>query len=285
MNFELQNFEKQETKELFYPQIEYRREQNLEIISKLLNGKDKSRELLGLLDLADEETIYWLTMTFNHPEREKDVFNRIQEQKEHIKDISDIQKRLFDILSLYKNENISQNSEVDLEDANSGYEERVKKLIDYFQPIDFESRITKIIKVYSDNIVSKNSGRAITIDRDVFILSHSDNKEFLHTIINPIVDKLSEQLTNFEKNKLKEIIHLDLKKDYGDHFESLMCESIIRIYNDFFKHDSEKYAGGFKNFELGNKIYYLFQKYTEQELEKAVDFETFLLNNKDILLS
>lgn len=293
MNFEQPNFEQpqeQEKRELFYPQIEYRKEQNLEIFSKLLNHEDKNKELSELLRLADEETLYWLAMTFDHPEREEDVFARIQQNKEHVKDAKDIQRRLFDILSLHKNENLSQNDEIGSENAEEEYEKRMKKLIDYFKPIDFQSKIQRIIKIDADNIVSKNSGRVITIEKDAFVLSHSENKngfdhEFLHTIINPVVDKLSEQLTNFEKHKLKEIVHPDLKRDYGDHFESLMCESIIRIYNDFFKRDSEKYASGFKDFELGNRIYYLFQEYSKQDPEKAVDFETFLLNNLDFLLN
>lgn len=297
----MNNFENppaQEKQELFYPQVEYGREPAMEIFNELLNQEEKSKEILDLLELThgendkdeDEEVLNWLAMTFNHPEREEDVFSRIKEHKSHIKDAKLIQEKIFEILSKYNIQKSSIAGDKESESITSEYSERIKNLIEYFKPIDLQSKVHRVIKVDADKIVKEESGYCIKIDKDAYIFSPSDNKdnfdhEFMHTFINPIVDKLSEQLTNFEKQKLKEIVHPDLKKDYGDHFESLMCESIIRVYNDFFKRDAEKYVGGFKDFELGNKIYYLFQQYTKQELEKAVDFETFLLNNKDILLN
>jgi hypothetical protein len=290
----MNNFEKPQTVEekenFFYPEIEYRREPILEIFSKLLNKEEKSKELSYLLELADEEALYWLVMTFNHPEREDAVFLKIKEDKEYIENPKQIQEELFKILEKNKSE-ISQNiNDVDKKSIEDEYSERIKKLIKYFKPVDFESRVQKVIKVDADDILSKKSGYAIMINKEAFILSHSTNKdnfdhEFMHTFINSIVDKLIQerQFSEDEKNQIMETINPKLREHYEDDFKSCLCEVIVRTYNDWYKSDSEKYVGSFP-YESNNRTYNLYKKYSNQEPEKAVDFETFLLNNKDFLL-
>ncbi|MDD4289951.1 MAG: hypothetical protein PHH83_01590 [Patescibacteria group bacterium] len=283
MNFEIS--QTQEKKEFFYPKIEYRREPALELFSKLLKEEDK--ELLELVNKNDRETLQWLTMTFDHPERNYSVFLNIKENKEHIDNPQDTRNKLFNILEKHKNDFLQDNN---FESDISEYSERMKKLIEYFKPIDLESRVQNVIKVYADNIVDNpQQCWAIKINKDAFMLSHSQNQdnfdhEFIHIFINPIVDKLSEQFSEIDKEKLKKMIHPKLLEQYGGDFKSALCEVIIRVYGDDFKRDEEKYAGKF-TYELGNRVYTLYQKYSNQEKDKEVDFETFLLNNKDVLLN
>ena len=283
MNFEIP--QTQEKKEFFYPKIECRREPILELFGKLLKEEDGA--LLELVNKNDRETLQWLTMTFDHPEREEGVFLCIKENKEHIENPQETRDKLFDILEKHRNDSLQDNN---FESDISEYSERMKKLIAYFKPIDIESRVQNVMKVYADNIVDNpQQGWSIKINKDAFILSHSQNKdnfdhEFMHTFINPIVDKLSEQFSEIDKEKLKKMIHTKLLEQYGGDFKSALCEVIIRVYGDDFKRDGEMYAGKF-TYELGNRIYTLYQKYSNQEEDKAVDFETFLLNNKDFLLS
>lgn len=279
----------QEKKEFFYPEVEYGEESALEVFHRLLIAKDV--ELLELVNSNDRETLQWLTMTFNHPEREESVFLNIKENKDYItEDTRKIQKRLFEILSKYEIEDSSMVKSKESELKVNEYSERVKKIIEYFKPIDLQSKVQRVIKVDADNIVDDSQqGWAIKIGKDAFILSHSTNKdnfdhEFMHTFINSIIDKLSDKFSENEKHQIMEIIDPRLKENYGNDFKSCLCEVIVRTYNDYFKRDSEKYVGGL-GYESNNRTYNLYQKYSNQDKDKSVDFETFLLNNKDFLLN
>jgi len=59
--------------------------------------------------------------------------------------------------------------------------------------------------------------------------------EFSHSIINPIVEKLSQQLTDEQKEKISQLANKKLKQDYGDGHFSLLCEEFINTYGNVFK--------------------------------------------------
>lgn len=63
------------------------------------------------------------------------------------------------------------------------------------------------------------------------------NHEFLHSVINPIVEKLSQKLIERQKEKISQMASDELKfnQNYGEGYFSLLCEEFIRAYNDFFR--------------------------------------------------
>jgi len=74
----------------------------------------------------------------------------------------------------------------------------------------------------------------------VIISSHIENPnnvehEFMHSFINPIVEKFADQLTDDEKQQIVNSSSRGLKVDqgYGEDWFSLLCESIIRTYASF----------------------------------------------------
>lgn len=117
--------------------------------------------------------------------------------------------------------------------------ERIEIIINFFKP---DSKTTPVKKVtfVPDPLLSPTSGRNFSaFPGEQIILSHIDNTlnqdhEFSHGIINPIVEKLSQQLTEGEKERISELASLKLKQDYGEGHFSLLCEEFIRTYVEVF---------------------------------------------------
>ena len=89
-------------------------------------------------------------------------------------------------------------------------------------------------------IYRKDSGYAFVFGEELVLKTHIDNPdnlehEFSHSMINPIVEKLSQQLTDEQKEKISKLANEKLKQDYGEGYFSLLCEEFIRTYNDVFK--------------------------------------------------
>lgn len=92
----------------------------------------------------------------------------------------------------------------------------------------------------TDPLDKKDSGSAFVFDNELVLKTHIDNTdnldhEFSHSIINPIVEKLSECLSSEQKDKISQLASRELKQDYGSDYFSLLCEELIRTYNDVFK--------------------------------------------------
>ncbi|MEK7120265.1 MAG: hypothetical protein AAB824_01865, partial [Patescibacteria group bacterium] len=85
-----------------------------------------------------------------------------------------------------------------------------------------------------------NTGSAFIFGEELVLKTHIDNPdnlehEFSHSMINPIVEKLSQYLTDEQKEKISELASENLKQDYDEGYFSLLCEEFIRTYNDVFK--------------------------------------------------
>ena len=94
----------------------------------------------------------------------------------------------------------------------------------------------------TDFLYHEKSGTAFEFGDTTILRSHIDNPsnlehEFLHSVINPIVEKLSKQLTDNQKQRIINLASFRLKveEDYGNHYESLLCEEIIRTYGENIK--------------------------------------------------
>lgn len=200
---------------------------------------------------VDEETLYILALTKEHEERDSGAFSVIERYKPNIKEPYQLQQKLFASLELFKKqfsdspifkkiddfivEDISKREE-NIESTKK----QIKVLIDFFKPSPHTTKIDKVSLMPTDPLYKKDSGYAFVFDNELILKNHIDNPdnldhEFSHSIINPIVEKMSKYLSDNQKDRISELANNKLKQDYGLKYFSLLCEELIRTYNDIFK--------------------------------------------------
>lgn len=190
-----------------------------------------------------------MALTYQHPERAKMVFELAEKYKPHVKNPQEVYKKFLAILKSF-DESFSSSpladkfTEVIKQDKNKRLEKieeskkRIESLINFFKPDPKTTNIKKVSFIPNDPLQKETSGQAFNVfPGEQIIRSHIDNvlnqdHEFLHGIINRIVDKLSKTLTDKQKDKISELANNKLKKDYGNDFYSLLCEEFIRTYTE-----------------------------------------------------
>lgn len=257
------------------PEIVEQREFGAEILSKLLQSESLPSELAR----ENEEVLFWLALTFEHPERAEKVFSLIEKYKDFVVDPEQIKVKLLNIMdqsrSMIDN---APHSHLNKKE----YEARVLKIIRYFKP---KNSFKKIIAVPADDIVGEQSGFSVSIDDEILIFSPSTNPdnfdhEFMHGFINPIVEKINSILTEQQKQKIIELASEKYKdpEAYGEDWFSLLAEEIIRVYNTYLKNGEDVFIA--EDNKLRVVITSLYKEY-EKEManNKNVNFEDFLLQN------
>jgi len=143
-------------------------------------------------------------------------------------------------------ENLKKQIEIatseDIKKRNENIEktkEDIQNLIDFFKPNSETTKIKKIEILPTDFLYYEQSGTVFEFGDTTILRSHINNPsnlehEFLHSIINPIVEKLEQQLTDQQKKIITELssYRLRVEEGYGDGHFSLLCEEFIRTYND-----------------------------------------------------
>ena len=189
---------------------------------------------------ADEETLYNMALTYQHPERAEYVLAMAAKYKPHVTNPEEAHRKFLEMLEAFDQvfsvsplaEKIEAEVRKDRSLRVEQIEEtkaRIESLIDFYKPDAETSDIRRVSFVPTDPLYRKNSGRAFSVfPGEQIIISHIDNvdnqdHEFSHGIINPIVEKLSEQLTDEQKKKISELASGKLKQDYGEGHFSLLC--------------------------------------------------------------
>lgn len=198
---------------------------------------------------VDEETLYNLALTYQHPERAEKVFEMAAKYKPHVKNLQEKHQAFLVILEKF-DQDFSASPLVDkfTEALMRDKEERLKRMgetrkrvetiINFFKPDPKTTDVKKLLFVPTDPLYKSNSGRNFSaFPGEQIIISHVDNilnqnHEFSHGIINPIVEKLSERLTDEQKDEISRLASKTLKQDYGDEYFSLLCEEFIRTYTE-----------------------------------------------------
>ena len=218
-----------------------------------------SSEVSGFLDEiralqkggVDEEVLYTLAFTYGHPERNEGAFEMITKHKSYIKNPQELQQKLFRVLEIFgqsfSSSPLAEKMTVEIEKDKKARGEildetkaRIEKLIAFFKPDSKTTEIRKISLMPTDPLDRINTGSAFVFGEELVLKTHIDNPdnlehEFSHSMINPIVEKLSQLLTDEQKEKISQLANKKLKQDYGEEYFSLLCEEFIRTYNDVFK--------------------------------------------------
>lgn len=148
-------------------------------------------------------------------------------------------------------------------------EQMVEDIFTFFRPDPKTANVQKVVFMPTDPLFWNNSWIWCMFFPEFIIKSSVDNfsnqeHEFLHWIINPIVDNFSLILSENQKSKIAELANIKLQKDYWKDYYCLLCEEVIRTYNDNFNKWKKplKFEDFEKNiFSIDDKI---FQKYLEQ---------------------
>lgn len=201
---------------------------------------------------VDEETLYNLALTYQHPERLEKVLEMMAKYKPHVKNQQEVYQKVLILLERF-DQVFSPSSlagrlaieiELDKDERLRRIEEtrkRIESLINFFKPDSRTTDIRTLIFVPADPLYKKDSGRSFFVSPgEQIIISHIDNTdnqdhEFLHSIINPIIEKVSQKLTNAQKEGVSLLASEELKRDYGEGHFSLLCEEFIRTYNNVFR--------------------------------------------------
>lgn len=218
-----------------------------------------SSEVSGFLDEiralqeggVDEEVLYTLAFTYGHPERNEGAFEVIAKHKSYIENPQELQQKLFRVLEVFgksfSSSPLAEKLSVEIERDKKARGEildetkaRIDKLIAFFKPDSKTTEIRKISLMPTDPLDRVNTGSAFVFGEELVLKTHIENPdnlehEFSHSMINPIVEKLSQQLTDEQKEKISQLASKKLKQDYGEGYFSLLCEEFIRTYNDVFK--------------------------------------------------
>jgi hypothetical protein len=255
---------------------------------------------------TDEEALYNIALTYEHPEREVELFDFIKKNKDYIEDPIKLREDLIGTLQRIERVlpdqfkiRLSKATADDIEKRNKTIQEiqeRIKNLIDFFNPSPQTTRVNKITLLPTDFLYRKESGSAFQFGDEIILRSHIDNPsnlehEFLHSVINPIVDKLSEKLSEKQKQKISKLgsHRLRIEENYGEGFYSLLCEEFIRTYNDVVQKgekpmthedlsqkineiDENKFAGLLRNKILKSRCEQLGIKNLQDLRDKSQDY-------------
>lgn len=236
---------------------------------------------------VDEETLYNLALTYQHQERAEKVLEMAGKYKPHVKNPQEVYQKVLALLEnfdqTFSASPLAEKFAIEIErDKNERLQrmeetrKRIEALIDFFKPDSKTTDVKKLSFVPTDPLYKKNSGRAFSaFPGEHIIISHIDNTdnqdhEFLHGIINPIVEKLSLLLTDEQKEKVSQLASEKLKTGemgYGEGYFSLLCEELVRTYNNTFKQGEKP-----ENYED-------FVKKNSEASEK--DFQKEMANSKD----
>lgn len=200
---------------------------------------------------VDEEVLYTLAFAYGHPERNEEALDAIAKHKPYIKNPQELQQKFFHILEIFSQsffssplaEKLGIEIRKDKEARKkilAETEARIEGLIAFFKPDSKTTSIRKISLMPTDPLDRIDTGSAHAFGKELVLKTHIDNPdnlehEFSHSIINPIIEKMSQQLTDKQKEKISQLASKKLKQDYGEEYFSLLCEEFIRTYNDVFK--------------------------------------------------
>lgn len=200
---------------------------------------------------VDEESLFILSLTKEYPEREAAAFETLKTHKTKGVDWRIVQDRLFSwIRGLERAPSFSALREAFVEEGErdlrlrrerlSDTQKHFQNLIDFFKPNPSTTRIRKMTFLPTDVLSKRESGRSFVFGEEIVLMSNIENvdnadHEFLHSIINPIVDKLVGSLSDEQQRTIEGLASPRLKRDYGEGYYSLVCEELIRTYNDIVK--------------------------------------------------
>ena len=214
---------------------------------------------------VDEESLYNLSLTYQNPERAGHVFDMLEKHK-GVKRIEaeESQRKLIEALGILDKDpsldglkkKFTEETQKDIairQEQLEASQQRIGKLIDFFRPKSETTEIERVNLLPTDFLYHKRSGKSFSFGKELILMSSPEDStegqahEFLHGIINPIIDKLDKSLTEGHKRKIVELASGKIKQHYGEeNYYSHLCEGFIRTYLNVFEKGEKPQT--YKNF-------------------------------------
>lgn len=230
------------------PEIAISPEKGLKLVTKLLSSPPawvseglKNRTL-------DEESSYILGTAYERDERATAALVQLKRHKPHVANPEAQLASLVQELNrldrhaatdAVDEELIGERKDIaNRENELPKTRARLQAILDFFKPTKLP--FNRLTLATTDHLAKPNSGRSFDLGEEFLIASHIENRnnldhEFMHSFINPLVERLGDRLSAVQKEKITKLAGAKLKQDYGQDWYSLLCESLIRTYNDFVK--------------------------------------------------
>lgn len=232
------------------PDIHIKEEKGATLLSVALKAHNQDLEESEI----DEETLYNIALTYDHPEREHALYDFISKHKDYIDNPKELRNKIIELLSGV-DDSLTEGAKVELQEASQedikkrqenleATKKRIEDLIDFFKPNPDSTTVQKITILPTGILDKKESGNSYSFGNELIIRSHIDNPknldhEFLHSIINPIMDKFTEKLSEEQRKKIvgSASHNLKVEQGYGEDYYSLLAEEFIRTYNDVIQNN------------------------------------------------
>lgn len=238
---------------------------------------------------VDEESLYNLSLTYQNPERTGYVFDMLEKHKgiEKLK-AEELQRKLIEVLGILDKDpsldglkkKLAEETQKDIVIRQEQLEEsqqRIKGLVDFFRPKSQTTEIKRVNLLPTDFLYHKRSGKSFSFGEELILMSSPEDStdgqahEFLHGIINPIVDKLDKNLSEDHKRKIVELASGKIKQHYGEEdYYSHLCEGFIRTYLNVFEKKEKPQT--FKNF----------RELISQKISRDDQFQEILAGDKEL---
>lgn len=238
---------------------------------------------------VDEESLYNLSLTYQNPERAGYVFNMLEKHKGiERRGAEESQRKLTEVLGILDKDpsldglkkKLAEETQKDIairQEQLEGSRQRIEKLIDFFRPKSETTQTERVNLLPTDFLYHKRSGKSFSLGKELILMSPPEDStegqahEFLHGVINPIVDKLDKNLSEDHKRKIVELASGKIKQHYGEeNYYSHLCEGFIRTYLNVF--------------EKGEKpqTYKNFRELISQKIPNDGQFQEILTRDKEL---
>ncbi len=238
-------------------------------------------------DGIDQEILFNISLSYQNPERFKETSENLV-RDEGIDNPDELQETLLKLMEDL-NEELNSNAEFlelknkfdtetkkDIETRRKMLEkskEEISKLLGFFRPKAETTKAKKVNIIPTDYLYNKESGMGFSMEEEIivrvplkdFTETNQWTHEFLHSVINPINDKLYKNLTDEQKDNIIKMSPEKLKQHYGENSNTLLNESFIRTYVNFF----EKSTGPFNYEYLKNYI----SKVNKEEFQDSLRYD------------
>jgi len=254
----------------------------IQLDQELIDSYKKIRELSN----NNDETLSWLAFAV---ERDEETQSCIRDLMVKHKDFNeaDAKKLNFEFKDFYQKikqkinlkELIEAFITTDIDQRKENLPKlriKVDEAIKFFNPQNL--KIEKIVYLPTNPLEKKQSGGGVEIGKSFYINAENGNEvneihEFLHSIINPILEKL--KLNEGEEKKILNICSTEELENY-EYPISILTEKIIKIYHTGFNIENKPTED-----KLSERIWEFFEEYINSGIS---NFEEFFLDNYGMIL-
>jgi hypothetical protein len=232
------------------PEVEYQRREGIalhHILEKIsTEGDDRYTEVIESYQSIsadfDAESLGWISLIYDNPEITDQIISDIQKHKgaesvtvAQIKYYLNTLGKLEELLT-ETGEYADYLGDPDLDPENrTELEGKLAKTVDFFQPQVGTTSASRVVVIPTSRELIGESGWGYATGDTAYVISpidKTDNQthEFLHAVVNPIVEKMD--ISGDEERQVVELASSRLVEDegYGEHAQSLLGETLIRVY-------------------------------------------------------